>query len=260
MEYDFLQMFSDSSVTSAPSEENVSPSESEESGSEEEFEALIKGKYAEAFRKRTQGIIDRRFSRMKGFERTAKAVTPLLEELTARFPAIDKSDTEGLISAFLSESRSDTKESDGQAEPATEETSPEILRAAENAVRSKLTESISSYLNGESVKLREIYPSFDLKAEAEKHPELLALLSSGVSLRRAFETVNLENIMGTALRFAVMKAKSEAALSIHQNNRVSEGPVADRAASVMRTDVNNLTEREIHKILSQVSKGAKITF
>ena len=134
MEYDFLQMFSDSSVTSAPSEENVSPSESEESGSEEEFEALIKGKYAEAFRKRTQGIIDRRFSRMKGFERTAKAVTPLLEELTARFPAIDKSDTEGLISAFLSESRSDTKESDGQAEPATEETSPEILRAAENAV------------------------------------------------------------------------------------------------------------------------------
>lgn len=259
MGYDFLQMFSEAEASS-PDEGNVSAEEGEEDGSEEEFETLIKGKYAEAFRRRTQGIIDKRFSKMKGFERTAKAVTPLLEELTARFPEIDKSDTEGLIGAFLEDRKNNATKESETALPEEEETAPEILAAAENAVRSKLSADIISYLDSESVKLREIYPSFDLQGELQKHPEMGTLLNAGVSLRRAFETVNLESILGTALRFAVMKAKNDAALSIKQNMRVSENSVADRAASVMRTDVKNLTEKEIHKILSQVSKGAKITF
>lgn len=258
MEYDFLQIFSDAEVSSSE-EVNVSASEAEEEGSEEEFESLIKGKYADAFRKRTQGIIDKRFSKMKGFERTAKAVAPLLEELTARFPDIDKSDTEGLIDAFLREKKDITAEA-GEVAPQGEKTDPRLIEAAENAVRKKLSDNITSYLNEESVKLREIYPSFDLKEELERHPEMEKLLRSGVSLRRAFEAVNLESILGTALRFAVMKAKSDAAKGMQQNMRVSENSILDRAASVKRTDVNNLTEREIHKILSQVSKGAKITF
>ena len=59
----FLQMFSEGEVLSeAPSAENGINAEAE-------FEELIKGKYSDAFGKRVQGIIDKRFSKMKAMEK-----------------------------------------------------------------------------------------------------------------------------------------------------------------------------------------------
>ena len=255
MKKDILQLFgedaeiSSEAVATEASEAEVSP--------EEEFEALIKGKYAQAFRNRTQNIIDKRFSKMKSYEKAAKAAAPLFEDLSVRFPHIDKSDHAALVSAYLSETQNT---SDSAQEVKNEETDPVLAERARDTASTMAAQRLSEYLFRESEKLREIYPSFDLTRELDENPELRQLLSAGVSLRRAFETVNLEKIMGQSLRYAAKKAARSTADSLKGAQRVSENPINDRASSAVRTDVNNLTERDIHRILSQVSRGAKITF
>ena len=222
--------------------------------SEEEFEELIKGKYADAFSKRTKGIIDKRFAKYKGYEKTALACTPLLEKMRGSFPDIDENDTEGLVNAFLMSLENENKQA------SSDEESSELYKKAHSLARERAAEKAAAYLIEESERLRKVYPSFDLRREYSSSPELRQLLHAGVSLRRAFETVNLENIMGSVLRFAVMRAGKQAADSMKNPARTAENSLSDRASSASRTDVKNLTEKDIMRIMSQVSKGAKITF
>lgn len=237
------------------SEENAeSANTAEETSPDEEFEELIKGKYADAFNKRTKSIIDKRLRKMKGFEETVRVLTPLLESISADFPDIDKNDTGGLINAFL-----EKKNRLIQAENRKKENSV-LFQRAEEHIKKRAAEKVKAVLLEESEKLKEIYPSFDLQREYASSPELRSLLAAGVGLRRAFETVNLEKIMGTALRYAVMKAEKNTADAMKNSARVTETSLASGASSLKRTDVKNLTEKEIMKIISEVSKGAKISF
>lgn len=256
-----LMFFSEAPVNSSEtaqfgeSEENAeSEAASEETSPDEEFEELIRGKYSDAFNKRTKSIIDKRLRKMKGFEETVQVLTPLLESISADFPDIDKNDTKGLINAFLEKKSLQT-----QAENRKKENSV-LFSKAEELVKKRAAEKVKAVLLEESEKLKEIYPSFDLNREYASSPELRSLLAAGVGLRRAFETVNLEKIMGTALRYAVMKAEKNTADAMKGSSRVSEASLQSGASSVKRTDVKNLTEKEIMRIISEVSKGAKISF
>ena len=85
------------------------------------------------------------------------------------------------------------------------------------------------------------------------------LLLGGVGLRRAYETVNLEKILASSMRYAAMKAGKSAADSV-RSGRVQENSLSGNAASVSRTDVKSLTEKDIMRLLSEVSRGAKISF
>ncbi|MBR3767926.1 MAG: hypothetical protein IKL10_06780 [Clostridia bacterium] len=229
--------------------------ENEDTSPDEEFNELIKGKYADAFKKRTQSIIDKRFSKMKGYEKTALVCAPLIESLQSKFPDIEKADTEALVRAYLESEKNESK-----AEKTESEKPSPVLQAAQEHLKKRAAHALSLHLSEEEKKLREIYPSFDLQREYASSPELRSLLASGVGLRRAFETVNLEKIMGSALRYAVMKAGKSTADAMKAPGRVTENSLSDRASSIRRTDVKNLTEKEIMKIISEVSKGAKITF
>lgn len=244
----FLQTFSDGeAVTDAPvTESTITP--------EGEFEELIKGKYADAFKSRVQGIIDKRFSKMKAMEKSLEDFAPLKEHLEAQFPEIGKGDTAALVSAYL-----------GSVNPApAEKTDVKVpqgfLESARHLIKMKAAERVRDTLLRDSQELRRLYPSFDLKGELTSSPEMRRLITAGVPLRRAYETVNMEKITGDIVRNAVMKAKLETAESIKRNTRVQENSLSDRAASSKHTDVNNLTEAEIRKIIADVGNGARVTF
>ncbi len=263
MDNNFLLLFSEGAAeadtgtainTDTASQPTGEVRETGEKSDEEEFEELIKGKYSDAFKKRIQGIIDKRFSKMKSYENTVRVCTPLFEKLRADFPDVDKADTEGLINAFLERNSEDNAEK-------TENTVPQpFIDKVRETLKLRAAENVRDTLLRESDELRKIYPSFDLQRELTSSPEMKQLLLSGVPLRRAFEAVNLEQIMGSVLRFAVMKAGKDTADALRGNARVQENSLSDRASSVKRTDVKNLTEKEILKIIEDAGKGARITF
>lgn len=266
MKTDELQLFAASSGDNSADTGAAAVTDAEEnsqsevkSDAETEFEELIKGKYADAFSKRIQGIIDKRFAKYKGYEKTAKLCEPILEKISRDFPGIDSSDTEKLAQAFLSAEKNEQDADEGEEVKADNTPSP-VIEAARAMLAHKVGRQVSEYFDAEQEKLREIYPSFSLEKELGQSQDFRRLLDSGVSLRRAFETVNLEKIMGQALRYAAISAGKKTADAMKNTGRVSENPLRDTASSVQRTDVNNLTEKEIMKIISEVSKGAKITF
>lgn len=243
----FLQTFSDGEAIDTPVTENTTP--------EGEFEELIKGKYADAFKSRVQGIIDKRFSKMKAMEKSLEAFAPLKEHLEAQFPHISRDDTAALVSAYL-----------GKAEltPAakTEKYSvpQSFLQSAGRLIKYKAAERVRDVLVRDAAELRRLYPSFDLKRELSSSPDMRRLISAGVPLRRAYEAVSLEKIMGEAVREAQVSARLEAAESIRRSTRIQENSLSDRAASRKHTDVNNLTEADIRKIITDVGNGARVTF
>ncbi len=244
----FLQTFSEGEAeTASPvTESTITP--------EGEFEELIKGKYADAFKSRVQGIIDKRFSKMKAMEKSLEAYTPLKEHLEAQFPHVAKDDTSALVSAFLGKA-----DSDRTAKPVT--AVPEaFLQSAGHLIKMQAALQVRDALLREAVETRRLYPSFDLKRELTSSPEMSRLITAGVPLRRAYEAVNIERLTREAVREAVMKAKLETAESIRRNSRVQENSLSDRAASKKHTDVNNLTEAEIRKIITDVGNGARVTF
>ena len=122
-------------------------------------------------------------------------------------------------------------------------------------------ESVLASWRREEQATREIYPSFSMKSELLNEPMFGTLLKSGVGVRRAYECVHLEEIIGSAIRYAVADIGRKTALnSSRAQSRPGENSVLDRAASVARTDVNSLTDRDIKRILAEVSRGAKISF
>ncbi len=257
----FLQLFSESAESGDSATENTGIPENEETtavineapeetGSDEEFEELISGKYREAFRKRTQGIIDRRFGKMKSYENTLRVCAPLFERISKDFPDIAPADTERLVNAFLERDKEALKAQGHR----------EFMQGVEEKLKLRAAGELRDRLLRESEEMREIYPSFDLAGEISSSPELQRLLCAGVSLRRAYECVNLEKIMGSALRYAVSRTAGNTAEAMRSRTRIQENSLSDRASSVKRTDVKNLTERDIMRIISEVGKGAKITF
>ena len=66
-----------------------------------EFESLIRGKYREAFQRRADLIVNRRFGQLKALEENQNALSPLLDALSARY-GLHKGDIAGLTAAVQS--------------------------------------------------------------------------------------------------------------------------------------------------------------
>ena len=248
-----LQMFADEAVQNG---ENVNSSSDipAEADADAEFDALIKGRYSDAYKKRVQGIIDKRFKKMKSLEDSQRLISPVLERLQADFPHIDTADTKGLVDAFL-------EKSDPHGTAKAEKGLPEgFINAVERSLKTQAARGVKEELLKNARSLRELYPGFDLRRELSSSPEMKRLLLSGVPLRQAFEVANLEKIMGSALRYAYLKAGADAAEKMKATARIQENSLSDRASSVGHRNVNNLTERDIREILTAVGNGERVTF
>lgn len=182
----------------------------------------------------------------------------LLEKLGKRYPEEAEAGEDALISAFLNDEEQSSSQK--REDEKVSEKKVDAVGFVRAYLREKAQREVKEYFRSEEEKLREIYPSFSFENELKSSPEFRQLIKSGVSPRRAFETVNLEKIMGQALKYAVMSTGKRTADIMKNSARVSENSLLDTASSVKRTDVNNLTEKEIRRIISEVGKGAKITF
>lgn len=140
----------------------------------------------------------------------------------------------------------------------------DALRALENTFevfrRSAEADEVIRAWEKDAADVKDSYPDFDLRSQL-RDPDFAALIKAGVPLRRAYETVNLDRIITSAMRFAAVNAGKKAAEAVcRHNSRPQENSVLDRASSVKQTDVRSLTEKDIMRIIGEVSRGAKITF
>ena len=215
-----------------------------------EFEQLIKGgKYENAFKKRTQGIIDKRFKNYKSLEESVAKQQPLIDFLSAKY-GIDSSDPTSLLEKMQNESQiTDTpKEKNADARD---------LKTREQFVAQK-ARALSQRWTDEGEQLKKLFPSFNFKTEL-KNPVFSSLLKSGMPLSKAYTAAHSDEILKSAVSSTAKKVAEQTLKSIRANgSRVAENGLHSSAGTVRKTDVSSLTGKEIRSIIKQVENGSKI--
>jgi len=113
-------------------------------------------------------------------------------------------------------------------------------------------------LEGAEGEVRSIYPEFDWRREVE-NPRFARLIAAGIEPRTAYEVVHSRDLMARAMAYAARRSADHAARTVAAGQRrVAEN--GRHSAAVTRTDLRQLTGKELADIRQRVMGGEKIRF
>jgi hypothetical protein len=105
-----------------------------------------------------------------------------------------------------------------------------------------------------------IYPSFDLRAEMQ-NPRFADLLRSNVDVRTAYEVIHKDEIIPAAMHFTAKQVEQKLTNKIIANGaRPAENGNSSQSASVVKSDVSQLSKADRQEIIRRVQRGEKIRF
>lgn len=236
-----------------------------------EFDRMISGDYKEEFAKRTQQIINSRFKASKAMERQIASMQPVMQALAARYgldandPNLasramqaldsddawleDEADRQGLTVAQLKENQRRDAELNRLR---TAMASHEREQAAANQYEDWLRQ-------GEAV--AQIYPGFDVQAEADANPEFVALLQKGINVQTAYEITHKDELIGGAIQHAVQTAQKRTVDNIRARGMRPDEAGAGRhtqAARIVKSDPAEWSAEEVSKAAEMARMGKKI--
>ena len=212
-----------------------------------------------------QRIINRRFKETKGMEQSLADQQPIMDILAQRYKITD-GDAKKLLAAI--EQDNTYWESAAEEAGLTVEQYKAMKKLErENAEFQKMQqrrqgeEAAQQKLNAwyaESEKVKEIYPTFDFKAELANQ-NFRGLLKSGVSVQQAYELVHMDEIKATAAKVAAQTAGQQMAAKIQTKAaRPKENGTSSQSAVIVKNDVHNLTKKDRAEAARRAMRGEKI--
>ena len=115
---------------------------------------------------------------------------------------------------------------------------------------------IEEELLSEEKALKELYPDFDAEKELENET-FRALLNQGISMKTAFEALNLDKIKKEGEKSAGKRAvESFKKLSL----RPDENGAGKKEGAVLKSGVFSLSKKERQDLAKRAQKGEIITF
>lgn len=202
-------------------------------GNDAEFEALIKGKFKQAYDARVQDTISRRLKQAKQAEQQLQALSPLLGTLARKY-GVEEHDIEGLTAAVT-----------GKAES-----------APETAEADRIYESLVQ----QSEDTRRLYPAFEMAAELQD-PGFRALLQAGHDVRSAYEAIHAKEILSAAVAFTARTVEQRISKKIAAvGARPDETAMGAASPATVKQDVSRLTKQEIEEVARRVARGERVTF
>lgn len=206
---------------------------------EEEFGKLIKGKYKDAYAKRTQSMINRRFREVKELEN--------IRSLAA--DALGVEDTTDAVTSALARSREHKEERGARDARAGRDVPREALGVVTEYER----------MMAEAAEVKKIYPSFDAAREAE-NPLFAKLVADGVDMKSAYEALHHDSIVEGAMMLAARRVADAARRAQVQSPRPGEGASSPSPAVDPRLDVRSMSADDVRRILKRAEMGEKIRF
>ena len=232
-----------------------------------EFERLIKGEYKDLYDARVQNTIQ---NRLKGSKETVEkynALQPVLE-LLGKKHGVDATDIEALTKAI--EADDSYYEQEALEKGMTVQQLKEFKKIErENAAFREQQEEQKRQENGRKLyaawmqqadEAKKVYPSFDLRAEMD-NPKFVDLLRSNIDVRTAYEVLHKDEIIPAAMQFTAQAVESKIAKKIASNGaRPSENGMSSQSASLVKSDVSQLSKADRAEIIRRVQRGEKIRF
>lgn len=229
------------------------------------YNDLINGEYKDIDQERFQQVFDRRFKQVKGIEAELAAQKPIIDKLMSRYSVNDVAQLDKALTEDteywerVAEEKGMTVEQ-YHAMQKLERENEELRAIRQRQIgQQQFQQQIDTWYK-EADRVKELYPSFDLRKEAQ-NPEFLSLLRHGNSVEHAYKVLHFDELTQSAARVAAQTADAQAQARIKQKaSRPSENGTSSQSAAIVRSDVSSLTRKERAEIARRVQRGEKIVF
>ena len=229
------------------------------------FNDLINGEYKDLYQENFQQVFDRRFKQVKGMEAEINAQKPILEKLMARYGVDDVAQLDKALTEDteywerVAEEHGMTVEQ-YHAMQKLERENAELRAIRQREVgQAQARHQIDKWYQ-EAARVKEIYPSFDFKKEAQ-NPEFISLLRSGNTVEHAYKVLHFDELTQNAAMVAARTADAQAQARIKQKaSRPSENGTSSKSAVIVKNDVSSLNAKERAEIAKRVARGETISF
>lgn len=229
------------------------------------YNDLISGEYKDIDQERFQQVFDRRFKEVKVMETELASHKPIIDKLMTRYGVTDVAQLDKALTEDteywerVAEEKGMTVEQ-YHAMQKLEQENAELRAMKQRQVgQQQFQQQIESWYR-EADKVKELYPSFDFKKEAQ-NPEFLNLLRHGNSVEHAYKVLHFDELTQNAARVAAQTADAQAQARIKQKaSRPSENGTSSQSAVIVKNDAASLTRKERAEIARRVARGDTIKF
>ena len=232
-----------------------------------EFDKLMKGEYKDLFDAWAQDTVQKRLKSSKETVDRYNELTPTLEMLGKKY-GVDANDIKALNKA-IQEDDSYYEEEALEKGISVQQLKEIRKMERENAALKAQMEEAQRQENGKKLysqwmqqadETKKVYPSFDIQTEMQ-NPKFLDLLKSNIDVRTAYEVTHKDEIIQGAMQFTAQTVESKLAKKIASNGtRPSENGMSSQSASVVKSDVSQLSKADRAEIIRRVQRGEKIRF
>ncbi len=229
------------------------------------FDAMIDGEYKDVFEERFQQAFNRRFKETKGMEQTISDQKPIMDMLMQRYK-IDDGDASKLLAAIEKDDRywSEAADEAGltveqyKAMQKLERENAELKQMRQRQQGMEAAQQRLAQWYAEGDKLKEVYPTFDFKAEAA-NPHFTDLLKKGISVQQAYELLHRDEINTAIAKNAAQAAGEQMKARIQAKGaRPTENGTSSQSAVITKSDVHNLTKEDRAEQARRALRGEKI--
>ena len=229
------------------------------------FNDLINGEYKDLYQEEFQRVFDRRFKQVKGMEAELASNKEVIDMLKSRYGVDDVAKLKTALSEDTEYWESVAEQHGMTVEQYHAMQKLERENAELKAIRQRqigqqqFQQQIDDWYR-EADRVKELYPSFDFKTEAQ-NPEFLSLLRNGNSVEHAYKVLHFDELTQNAARVAAQTADAQAQARMKQKaSRPSENGTSSKSAVIVKNDAASLTRRERAEIARRVQRGEKIVF
>lgn len=232
-----------------------------------EFEKLIKGEYKDLYDQRMQDTIQKRLKGTKETVDKYNALSPTLELLAKKY-GVDASDINALNKAIEEDDayyeeeaieKGVTVEQLKQIKKMEKENAELKRQMQEQENKDKAAKLYSQWIEQEKA-TKNIYPSFNLRAEMQ-NPKFVDLLRANIDVRTAYEVLHKDEIIPAAMQFTAKTVEQKLTNKIIANGaRPAENGTSSQSAAVVKSDVSQLSTKDIAEVMRRVANGERISF
>lgn len=245
----------------------------------ESFESLVKGRYKKEAQAYVNGIINKRFPKIKGNEERVKELEterdmlqPLFNAMAAKY-GLDPKDIKAIVAAADKDNTNFENEAfaKGFGDAATyrkylsEQDELTRLRESErariaNEESNRQREQLVRGWLEEANALKALVPDFDFKSEWHGNERFQYFLNSGFSVEESYKMTHVDEYAEAKAKAAAEKAQSDILREVRANKaRPTESNANPQAAVRVTKPISDMTLEDTEKIIQEAKRGKKIS-
>ena len=231
------------------------------------FEELIKGEYKDLYDARVQDTVQKRLKSTKETVDKYNSLTPTLEMLAKKY-GVDASDIKALNKAI--EEDDSYYEEEALEKGMTVQQLKEVKKMQrENAALREQMEAQNRKDNAaqqyatwmkQADEAKRLYPNLNFEVETQ-NPQFRQLLLSGIDVGTAYMVVHKDEIIPAAMQYTAKTVEQKLTNKVIANGaRPAENGNSSQSATVVKSDVSQLSKADRAEIIRRVQRGEKIRF